>query len=428
MTLPKQERGDNMEKGILVGLNIHNNPEFDEIMEELRNLAEACHIEVIDVLTQNMDTPTVKYYIGKGKVTELKDMIESIEPDLVIFDNELSPSQIRNLEETLEIKVIDRTILILDIFARRAKTTEAKLQVELAQSEYMLPRVIGMYKSLSRQRSGTGSKGPGEQKLELDRRLLRNKITKLKKDLKAIVDTRRTQRKSRKQSHIPIVSLAGYTNAGKSTLMNAIVDSSMNVDKKHVFKKDMLFATLETKTVNIKLSDSKNFLLTDTVGFIKNLPHDLIEAFKSTLEEITEADLILHVIDLSNKNYKHQIESVNQVLKEINADGIPVIYVYNKIDLVDDLPLLETENGVFVSAENNQNIDHLLDEINIALEKNSSIVKLLLPFEKGDIFSYFKNSKSIIESAYQTDGIYVKIKLTKSEIEKYNQYIIKNQD
>jgi len=428
LTLPKQERGDNMEKGILVGLNIHNNPEFDEIMEELRNLAEACHIEVIDVLTQNMDTPTVKYYIGKGKVTELKDMIESIEPDLVIFDNELSPSQIRNLEETLEIKVIDRTILILDIFARRAKTTEAKLQVELAQSEYMLPRVIGMYKSLSRQRSGTGSKGPGEQKLELDRRLLRNKITKLKKDLKAIVDTRRTQRKSRKQSHIPIVSLAGYTNAGKSTLMNAIVDSSMNVDKKHVFKKDMLFATLETKTVNIKLSDSKNFLLTDTVGFIKNLPHDLIEAFKSTLEEITEADLILHVIDLSNKNYKHQIESVNQVLKEINADGIPVIYVYNKIDLVDDLPLLETENGVFVSAENNQNIDHLLDEINIALEKNSSIVKLLLPFEKGDIFSYFKNSKSIIESAYQTDGIYVKIKLTKSEIEKYNQYIIKNQD
>jgi GTP-binding protein HflX len=374
-----------------------------------------------------MDTPTVKYYIGKGKVAELKEIIESVEPDLVIFDNELSPSQIRNLEETLEIKVIDRTILILDIFARRAKTTEAKLQVELAQSEYMLPRVVGMYKSLSRQRSGTGSKGPGEQKLELDRRLLRNKISKLKKDLKAIVETRRTQRKSRKQSHIPIVSLAGYTNAGKSTLMNAIVDSSMNVDKKHVFKKDMLFATLETKTVNVKLSDSKNFLLTDTVGFIKNLPHDLIEAFKSTLEEITEADLILHVIDLSNKNYKHQIQAVNQVLKEINADGIPVIYVYNKIDLIDDLPLIETENGVFVSAENNENINQLLDEINFALEKNSSIVQLLLPFEKGDIFSYFKNSKSIIESAYQTDGIYVKIKLTKSEIEKYKQYIINNQ-
>ena len=416
-----------MEKGILIGLNIHNNQEFDEIMEELKNLAEACHIDVIDVLTQNMDTPTVKYYIGKGKVAELKEIIESVEPDLVIFDNELSPSQIRNLEETLEIKVIDRTILILDIFARRAKTTEAKLQVELAQSEYMLPRVVGMYKSLSRQRSGTGSKGPGEQKLELDRRLLRNKISKLKKDLKAIVETRRTQRKSRKQSHIPIVSLAGYTNAGKSTLMNAIVDSSMNVDKKHVFKKDMLFATLETKTVNVKLSDSKNFLLTDTVGFIKNLPHDLIEAFKSTLEEITEADLILHVIDLSNKNYKHQIQAVNQVLKEINADGIPAIYVYNKIDIIDDLPLIETENGVFVSAENNQNINQLLDEINFALEKNSSIVQLLLPFEKGDIFSHFKNSKSIIKSDYQTDGIYVKIKLTKSEIEKYKQYIINNQ-
>src|SRR6056297_1598570 len=213
-----------MEKGIIIGLNIHNNPEFNEIMDELENLAQACHIEVIKKITQNRDTPNVKYYIGKGKVYELKTTIDDLDPDLVIFDNELNPSQIRNLEETLEIKVIDRTILILDIFARRAKTTEAKLQVELAQSEYMLPRVVGMYKSLSRQRSGTGSKGPGEQKLELNRRLLRNKISKLKKDLKSIVEIRRHQRKNRKSTNIPIVALTGYTNSGKSTLMNAIID------------------------------------------------------------------------------------------------------------------------------------------------------------------------------------------------------------
>ena len=417
-----------MEKGILIGLNIHNNPEFDEIMDELKNLAEACHIDVLDIVTQNRETPTTKYYIGKGKVDELKERIEELSPDLIIFDNELSPSQIRNLEASLEIKVIDRTILILDIFARRAKTTEAKLQVELAQSEYMLPRVIGMYKSLSRQRSGTGSKGPGEQKLELDRRLLRNKISKLKTDLKNVVEIRRTQRKNRKKSHIPVVSLAGYTNAGKSTLMNAMIDASMNNDKKHVFKKDMLFATLETKTVNIKVSDSKNFLLTDTVGFIKNLPHDLIEAFKSTLEEINEADLILHVIDTSNKNYKQQISAVNQVLKEIDAHGIPIIYIYNKIDLIDVIPIVETENNIFVSAEKNLNIDQLLEMINMELEKHSSVVEMLLPFNKGDFYSYLKDHKSIMESSYKHNGIYVKVKLSKAEIEKYNQYLIKGDD
>ncbi|MGE4571438.1 MAG: GTPase HflX [Candidatus Izemoplasmatales bacterium] len=412
-----------MEKGLLVGLNTELEKDFKESMAELRNLAHACHIEIIEELIQNKSMPTNKFYIGKGKVDELKLLIESLEPDLVIFDNELSPSQIRNLEKELEIKVIDRTVLILDIFARRAKTTEAKLQVELAQSEYMLPRVIGMYKSLSRQRSGTGSKGPGEQKLELDRRLLRNKIVKLKKDLQAVVEIRRTQRQNRKSSHIPIVSLTGYTNSGKSTLMNALIDASTNIKKEHVLKKDMLFATLETKTTNISLSDTKNFLLTDTVGFIKKLPHHLVEAFKSTLEEITEADLLLHVIDVSNPQYKKQIEAVDIVLKEIKAENIPTIYVYNKIDLVDDLPLLETENSIFISAENNLNIQKLLTMINHELEKNTKIVQLLLPYNKGDIFSYFKKNKSIISSTYEEIGILVQLRLSKEEIEKYNQYI-----
>ncbi|MDA3931612.1 MAG: GTPase HflX [Tenericutes bacterium] len=413
-----------MEKGIIVGLNINNDKAFIESMKELEKLAEACHIEIILNITQNKIKPSNKYYIGTGKVDELKEAIEELEPDLVIFDDELSPSQIRNLEEILEIKVIDRTVLILDIFARRALTTEAKLQVELAQSEYMLPRVIGMYKSLSRQKSGTGSKGPGEQKLELDRRLLRNKVTKLKNELQEIVENRRTQRKNRQNSPIPIVSLAGYTNAGKSTLMNALVDESSNHEKKYAFRKNMLFATLETKAKKIDLSDSKNFILTDTVGFIKKLPHHLIEAFKSTLEEISEADLLLHVIDVSNEDYKSQIEAVNNVLKEINADQIPVIYIYNKSDLIEEHPMVDTENSIFISAENHTNIDKLLDLINESLEKNSKLVELLLPYDKGDIFSYLKEYKSIESTSYENEGIKLQLKLNKNEIDKYKQYIV----
>lgn len=412
-----------MEKAILVGLNINNDEYFQETMEELENLALACDVEVQDKLVQNRDAPTANYYIGAGKISELKQMVNLYDANLVIFNDELSPSHIRNLEEKLEIKVIDRTVLILDIFAKRAKTKESMLQVELAQSQYMLPRVVGMYKSLSRQKSGTGSKGPGEQQLELDRRILRDKITKLKRDLKELVKVRRTQREKRNVSLIKTVALAGYTNSGKSTLMNAIINKSSNLEKDSMFSKDMLFATLETKTRKIELDNSNNFLLTDTVGFIRKLPHDLIEAFKSTLEEINEASLILHVIDVSNPNFENQIEAVEVVLQDLGVHDIPIIHVYNKIDLLNDIPSIPTSDSIFVSAKEGQNISRLLEEINKLLYKNIE-VNMIIPFDNGNVFSDLKENSKIVEAMYFEDGIHIKAIVSEYHYQKYKMYVI----
>lgn len=412
-----------MEKAILVGLDLGNDEYFDETMEELSNLAIACNVEVLDTMIQRKEAPTPNFFIGKGKVDDLKSLIVLHDANVVIFNDELSPSHIRNLEEKLEIKVIDRTVLILDIFARRAKTKEAMLQVELAQSEYMLPRVVGMYKSLSRQKSGTGSKGPGEQQLELDRRLLRGKITKLKRDLKDLVQIRRTQREKRLTSLVKTVALAGYTNSGKSSIMNAIINHTTQPEKTPTFAKDMLFATLETKTRLIDLENNNNFLLTDTVGFIRKLPHDLVEAFKSTLEEINEASLILHVIDTANPNYEHQIQAVESVLSEIGIKDIPIIYVFNKIDLLNDLPIITRENSIFVSAKDDSNIDKLISFISKELYK-SFPVNMIIPFKNSDVFSDLKENSKIIETDYQEDGIHVKAEISDYYYHKYKKYLI----
>ncbi|MDY0023786.1 MAG: GTPase HflX [Candidatus Izemoplasmatales bacterium] len=411
-----------MEKAILVGLDINNDEYFIETMEELKNLAFACDIEVCNQLTQKKDAPTANFYIGEGKVDELNDMINLCDANVVIFNDELSPSHIRNLEQKLEIKVIDRTVLILDIFAKRAKTKEAILQVELAQSQYYLPRIIGMYKSLSRQKSGTGSKGPGEQQLELDRRILRDKITKLKKELKELVKVRRTQRLKRNTSLIKTVALAGYTNSGKSSLMNAIIKETTHNDVDEVFSKDMLFATLETRTRKITLNNNNNFLLTDTVGFIRKLPHDLIEAFKSTLEEINEASVILHVIDVANPNYENQIQAVENVLQDIGIHDIPIFHVYNKIDLIKELPVISKDNSIFVSAKDNINIDQLLSKINNAIYKVFS-VDMFIPFDEGEIYSDLMENTKVIKTDYKPDGIHVLAELNQYYFEKYKEYI-----
>ncbi|MDT8337070.1 MAG: GTPase HflX [Candidatus Izemoplasmatales bacterium] len=411
-----------MEKAILIGLDLGNDEFFDETMEELSNLAIACNVEVLDTMIQRKEASTPNFLIGKGKVDELKSLVVLHDANVVIFNDELSPSHIRNLEEKLEIKVIDRTVLILDIFARRAKTKEAMLQVELAQSEYMLPRVVGMYKSLSRQKSGTGSKGPGEQQLELDRRLLRGKITKLKRDLKDLVQIRRTQREKRLTSLVKTVALAGYTNSGKSSIMNAIINHTTHPEKTPTFAKDMLFATLETKTRLIDLENNNNFLLTDTVGFIRKLPHDLVEAFKSTLEEINEASLILHVIDTANPNYEYQIQAVENVLSEIGIKDIPVIYVFNKIDLLNDFPIITRENSIFVSAKDDINIDKLILLTGKELYK-SFPVNMIIPFKNSDVFSNLKENSKIIKTSYLEDGIHVKAEISDYYYHKYKKYL-----
>lgn len=412
-----------MEKAILVGLDTGLDKNFNNSIEELKNLATACNIEVLDVLTQKAEAPTANYYIGKGKVEELKQNIQTHDANVVIFDDELSPSHIRNLEKALDIKVIDRTILILDIFARRAKTKEAMLQVELAQSMYLLPRVIGMYQSLSRQKSGTGSKGPGEQQLELDRRILRNNISKLKHELKDIVSVRRTQREKRKKSNARIVSLMGYTNSGKSTLMNSMLTYSINNPEKYVFEKDMLFATLETQTRSITLKNNHSFLTTDTVGFISKLPHHLIEAFKSTLEEISESSLILHVVDFSNPYYEDQIKVVNQVLADMDIKDIPILYVFNKIDKCSDLPIVNYSPAVYISALNQTYLDRLLQTVDQMIYPDIHHVKMLIPYEEGKIFNFLKENANVFSNEYTNEGIEVDLELNDVLYHKYEAYI-----
>lgn len=274
-----------MQRAILVGVDLNSDKNFEYSVEELRNLAEACNVEVVGLLTQKLERVNSACYIGTGKVEEVALLVAQNDANLVIFNDELSPSQIRNLEAGLQCKVIDRTILILDIFARRAKTREAQLQVEVAQLRYMMPRLIGLNASLSRQAGGIGSKGPGEKKLELDRRRIEEQVHRLNKELDSLVLARQNQRKLRKRNATPVVALVGYTNAGKSTTMNALLKISNSQLDKVVFEKNMLFATLETSTRQIQLPDNKQFLLTDTVGFVSKLPHQLVKAFRSTLED-----------------------------------------------------------------------------------------------------------------------------------------------
>ena len=411
-------------RGIIVGININNKNNFEESIIELKNLCIACDMEVVGKVEQNLKKINPTFYMGSGKIEELRDLIEEMNAAIIVFNNELSASQIKNIEEEVKCNVIDRTALILDIFANRAKTREAKLQVEVARLQYELPRLIGANENLGRQSGGVGTKnrGAGETKLELDRRRIEDRIASLNKELEILKYQRNTQKNKRKKSSIPNVALVGYTNAGKSSVMNVLVENFINKEDKKVFEKNMLFATLETYVRNIKLHNNKSFLLYDTVGFVGDLPHNLVKAFRSTLEEVCDADLLVHIIDISNPNYKNQIDVTNETLSQIGADNIPMIYVYNKIDLID---LDKSDNNkILISAKRDIGIDRLIESICEKVFENYIRFKLKIPYSEGKMISNIMENATILDSEYIEDGVIFNIECSEKEYVKYKQYII----
>ena len=371
---------------VLVGLRspvLREDSTDEESLQELAALVETAGGQVVGSILQSREKPDPHSFIGEGKVEEVKTMVALESATLVIFDNDLSPSQIRVLTELLGVQVIDRSGLILDIFAQRAKTREGCLQVELAQYQYLLPRLIGMWTHLERQ-AGTsgkgpiGSKGPGETQLETDRRHIHRKIDKLKAELEEVRRVRNTQRQRRMKNEIPVVAIVGYTNAGKSTLLNAITGAGIPANNR-------LFDTLDTTTRLLTVSDTLDVVISDTVGFIRKLPHQLVEAFKATLEELEYADLLLHVIDLSNPQWAQQAQVVDDLIRELKADHIPCLRVYNKCDLAFSGALPREKDSVYISAKTGEGIKRLLQAVDEKLDKGTRRVTIHLPYDKAGL-------------------------------------------
>ena len=414
---------------ILVAVNRNNdNYEVGNSMNELESLVESANGVVVGRIIQKLDRINTSTYIGKGKVAELAEFVENHEIDAVVFDDELSGIQIRNLEEQIGTKVIDRTILIMDIFAARANSKEGRLQVELAQLQYRLPRLAGFGKSLSRLGGGIGTRGPGEKQIETDRRHIRRRIDDLKKDLADIQKTRTLHRKKRKKSGIPIVALVGYTNVGKSAIMNYMIENFGKEDKK-VEEADMLFATLDAKHRLIEIDNNRQFILVDTVGFVSKLSHNLVDAFKGTLQEAEYADLIVKVEDISHERTDFQREILNNVLDDLKLSEKKSVFVYNKIDKIDtelkDTGIFEQNNNdkVFVSAKTGLNMGKLTDAIVQKIFEDEKELKLVLPFDKGDLASKLCDNANVLEMLYKDDGIHMIARLSKREQDLVKEYV-----
>lgn len=415
------------EKAFLVGVNLDSNPDFAQSMNELCELAKACQMEVVGRAEQNLPSVNQAFYIGSGKVEEIKAAAEMLHADIIVFDNSLTPSQLRNLQNRLEITIMDRTNLILEIFSKRAKTREARLQVEIASLQYALPRLIGMGQILSRQggtSGGMSNKGAGEKKLELDRRRIQHRISELSKELKQIEKERSTQRKQRQESGIPLIALVGYTNAGKSTLLNLMVDSYVGEESRKVMAKDMLFATLDTTVRKITPPGKQPFLMSDTVGFINKLPHHLVKAFRSTLEEVKYADLLLHVVDYSNEDYQDQMRVTKETLKDLEADHIPMITIFNKADKVMvHLPVCR-EDKIYLSAKEGRGREELLNMIYNSVFSDHIDCTMMIPYEKGGLVSYFTEEGMVRELSYEPEGTKVTIQCPIKDYEKYKVYVV----
>jgi GTP-binding protein HflX len=393
------------ERALLVGLELSDDSKWDhaESLQELGELVKSAGGEVVETMIQRRKSPTAAYYIGPGKANELADLCKKENVGTVIFNDELSPAQSRNLEKVFERKILDRTQLILDIFAQRAKSKDGKLQIELAQLQYLLPRLTGMWTHLSRQSGGIGTRGPGETQLEVDRRRVTEKIARLSRELDDVRQQRTVQRQGRLRQHWPIVSLVGYTNAGKSTLLNRMTHAE-------VYAADKLFATLDPTTRQFVLPNKQKLLITDTVGFLKQLPHHLIESFKATLEEVAEADLLLHVVDLSHPLYEQQMAAVQTVLEELHAWGKQMIVVFNKIDRVTNPALIEFclkkyPHSVAISSVTGEGLDQLFSEIEHQVKSWRLKVKLRLPNHLTALVAELHRVGRVLDISYQGDTI-----------------------
>lgn len=421
---------DDMEenlRAILVGVNINDSYYFYESFNELKELSKACNITPVSSIIQNLKELNSTFYVGNGKVSQIKEEALEFKADLVIFNNELSPSQLRNLESKLDIPILDRTALILEIFAIRAHTKEAKLQVEVAKLKYMLPRLVGLHESLGRQggKAGISNKGSGETKLELDRRRIENKINELNKQLQSLEVQRNIQTRKRKNSNLPLISLVGYTNSGKSTILNTLLDIYGDDESKKVFQQDMLFATLDTSVRKIKITKNKTLLVSDTVGFIRELPHGLIKAFRSTLDEVKNADILLHIVDFSDEKFEENIKVTNETLKEIGADNIPVIYVYNKCEnKLKNLPVIKYDS-IYISAKEKVGIEEVIGMVSKKVFSKYIKCKFLFPFEKGNILSYLNTKYNILNINYTQEGTIIELECAEEDYNKYKDFILK---
>ena len=407
------------ERTVLAGLDAgvfsRTETATEQSMDELEALLETAGGECVGRLLQSRPAPDPHSFLGEGKAEELRQAVEAVDADMVIFDNELSPSQIRSLEKITGVTVIDRSALILDIFAQRAKTKEGRLQVELAQYQYLLPRLSGMGTSLSRQGGGIGTRGPGETRLETDRRHIRERIARLRQELKDVRRVRETQRRNREKNDVPVVALIGYTNAGKSTILNALTGAGIPANNR-------LFDTLDTTTRSLEVSDTLSVLLSDTVGFIAKLPHHLVEAFQATLEELQYADLLLHVIDASDPEREAHMAVVEELAAKL-APGVPVIEVYNKADLADVRDIPTGENRVTISARSGMGLDRLLDCVEKHLDNGTKRVTLLLPYSAAGELDRIHREGKVFSAEYENDGVRVDAALSHALQGRYRVYI-----
>jgi GTP-binding protein HflX len=413
-------------RAILIGVKLRNNlmHEAEESLQELQQLAETAGIEVVYETIQSRNAPNPTYFIGEGKVEELKPLVEELDADAIIFDEELSPAQNRNLEKALDVATIDRTGLILQVFAQRALTREARLQVALAQLEYALPRLTRMWTHLSRLATGGGGgrhlRGPGETQLEMDRRWVRRNIGHVRKALEAVEKQRHTQRRNRSEKIK--VSLVGYTNTGKSTLFNALTGET-------VLAEDKLFATLDSTTRKVNLPQKQQILLSDTVGFIKKLPHQLVAAFKATLEEVLEADLLLHIVDASHPEAEAQIAAVNVVLGELDATDIPMFMVFNKIDRLksdEELHILQCQypDALPISAQRGDGIPALIDALAHRFAEHGTDLSLCIPYIEGKVLDLLHKHGIVLDIKYATEAVYVEVRLPNRYLKSVSQFLV----